>query len=151
MADDSQRPVARRSRALIVVAGAYVLLAAALLFWPTSVSRPIRGLLIALNRTYAEGDRLLEIAANVLLFIPAGWLAGTLLRRGRRWLVIVGGVLASTTVELTQAALLPDRVASPLDVLANSVGATLGMLIAVAVSWVRSRRDEAGPEVGPPR
>ncbi|MDQ7993377.1 MAG: hypothetical protein AAGC63_01760, partial [Propionicimonas sp.] len=93
MAEETQQG-RRRTRSLVIVGGLYLLGALLILLWPTTVSAPFRGFLHALREAVPYGDRLLEIGANVLLFLPAGWLAGTLVPRGRRWLVLVGGVAA---------------------------------------------------------
>ncbi len=62
-----------------------------------------------------------DIVANVLLFVPLGALAP-----GRR--TLAAGLLLSVAIETTQA-LLPPRTPSLLDVLANSLGVTLGVLL----------------------
>lgn len=69
-----------------------------------------------------------ERTANVLLFIPAGLLLCYLLPRSSRWLVWLICVGASIGVEAAQL-LLPRRDASPVDVVTNSTGAALGVLL----------------------
>lgn len=136
----------RRKTVLVVVAGIYLLGAGLILLWPTSVSAPFRGFLMALRSTVPYGDRLLEIGANVLLFLPAGWLAAVLVGRGRRWLVLLGGAAVSLTVELAQAVLLPGRVPSFRDVLANSVGVGLGVALASLLDRRRARAQPVGDD-----
>lgn len=141
----------RRARRIAIVLGTlYALAAAAILLWPTLVTAGFRSQLNLLGDVVPYGDKLLEVGANVVLFIPAGWIAGTLLPRRKWWLGLCGGVLASATAELAQALLLPGRVPSLRDVLANSLGVALGILLAVALDRRRARDGSAdpGPEPG---
>lgn len=69
-----------------------------------------------------------ERAANVLLFVPAGLLLCYLLPRTSRWLVWLLCVGVSVGVEAVQL-VLPDRDATPVDVVTNATGATLGVLL----------------------
>lgn len=73
----------------------------------------------------------LEILANVLVFVPIGILAFILLPR-RIWLLslLIGPVL-SLAIETAQRVALPHRAATITDVLANSAGAILGVVLAV--------------------
>lgn len=76
----------------------------------------------------------IEFAANVLMFVPIGLFLLLLLGR-RRWLVaVVAGALLSGAIEFAQL-FLPARVSDPRDLLANSVGALLGVLVALVVTW----------------
>lgn len=69
-----------------------------------------------------------ERTANVLLFIPAGLLLGHLLPRTSRWLVWLICVAVSLGVEAVQLP-LPGRDATPIDVVTNSAGAAIGVLL----------------------
>jgi VanZ family protein len=75
-----------------------------------------------------------ERVLNVLLFVPLGVLGALLRPRWPllRWVVL--GVALSGALETVQS-LLPDRDASPVDVLANAAGVVLG---AAAVLVTRS-------------
>lgn len=136
MASNPQQRSAWRRRMIAAIGVAYVAGAAVLLLWPTAVTGPFSSLLAALRRTVPYGDRLLEVGANVVLFVPLGWAVASLLPRGRRWLVVVGAVIVSSMVEFAQGALLPGRSASLRDVAANSLGAAIG----VGVVALRARR-----------
>lgn len=83
-----------------------------------------------------------ERAANVVLFIPAGFLLCAALPRTNRWLVWLVCASASAAVETVQYA-LPGRDSSPIDVVTNSTGAAIGVLVHVALT--RRRHDEARP------
>lgn len=131
----------RRTRVLAVVGLAYVLGAGLILLWPTSVTTGFRELLVRAADAFPYGDKLLELAANVLLFVPAGWLAAELLRGRWRLVVIPAGILVSGAIELTQALLLPGRVASYRDVLANSIGVVIGVLIGILAGRGASRQE----------
>ena len=100
-----------------------------IVLWPTRITTPFRGYLDTLRSVIPYGDTLLEIGANVALFVPIGFLAAWWLPRGRRWLGLLAGIALSTCAELAQAAFLPDRVASARDVVANSLGVLLGILL----------------------
>ena len=69
-----------------------------------------------------------EFVANIVLFVPFGVLVG-LLTRWRPWLVVLAGALTSGVIELAQLLFLPDRVADVRDVVANTLGTGLGVLI----------------------
>jgi glycopeptide antibiotics resistance protein len=80
--------------------------------------------------TYAT----LEFWANVAMFVPVGLFFLLLLGRGRWWLAIVLGVLLTCAIEFTQM-FLPTRVSDPRDILSNSVGAFVGVMVALIVTW----------------
>ncbi|KYJ97520.1 VanZ family protein [Microbacterium sp. p3-SID338] len=73
----------------------------------------------------------LEILANVVVFVPVGILAFLLLPR-RLWpLSLLVGPTLSLAIETAQYLALPHRAATVSDVLANSTGATIGIVLAV--------------------
>jgi glycopeptide antibiotics resistance protein len=91
--------------------------------------------------------------SNVALFVPFS-LLGLVVWPSRRVLAwTAAGALASTTIELVQLLLLPQRFATVSDVLANTSGALLGALIAtrMVVPLLRRKRwippDSAGSSV----
>jgi VanZ family protein len=82
-----------------------------------------------------------DFAVGMLLFVPLGILLVLLVGR-RRWLfVIVVGVLASCWIELAQGIWLGDRLSDSRDVVANTVGITLGVVVALVVTWPALHRD----------
>lgn len=87
----------------------------------------------------------LEILANILVFIPVGVLAFVLLPR-RAWLLsfLVGPAL-SLLIEVVQRLALPHRAATVTDVLANSVGATAGVALALLCTLVFAPRSSRRP------
>ena len=109
-------------------------------------------LLLAFFSRHASTDwityALLEFWANVAMFVPVGLFFLLLLGRRRWWLAIALGVLLTCGIEFAQL-WLPDRVSDPRDILANSVGAFVGVVAALIVTWpaavrrARERRLEA--------
>lgn len=69
----------------------------------------------------------IEFVANILLFVPLGFLLTAL--SPRPWWGVVLAVTVSVGVELVQV-LLPARLPSPRDVLANALGAGVGAMLA---------------------
>lgn len=82
---------------------------------------------------------LLEFSANVALFIPFGIFFVLLLGRRRWWLAILLGVATTVTIELAQL-VIPNRVSDPRDLLANSIGAIAGTLLALVLTASKARR-----------
>jgi glycopeptide antibiotics resistance protein len=76
----------------------------------------------------------LEFGSNVAMFVPVGLFFLLLLGRRRWWLAIVLGVVLTCGIEFVQQ-FLPDRVSDPRDILANSVGAFIGVVAALIVTW----------------
>lgn len=79
-----------------------------------------------------------EFTTNILAFVPIGCI-GVLAFGSHRWgWVVLLGIVASVTVELTQGLFLSARTASLADILANS----LGVLVGALACWLwRHRRD----------
>jgi len=79
---------------------------------------------------------LAEMAFNVALFVPVGLLAALLIPR-RRWpLALVAGFAFTTLIELVQVPEL-DRVSDPRDLVMNTSGAVLGVLLVLVARMVR--------------
>ncbi|MFK0403621.1 VanZ family protein [Microbacterium sp. NPDC090225] len=73
----------------------------------------------------------LEILANVLVFVPVGIFAFVLLPRPVWGLAFLVGPAISIGIEVFQRLALPHRAATVSDVIANSTGATIGVVLAV--------------------
>ena len=83
----------------------------------------------------------IEFSANILLFVPLGVLLMLILRR--RYLILPIAIVVTVAIECSQALLLDKRTPSVLDIIANTAGACLGMLIVAAVECAaRTREDE---------
>lgn len=82
----------------------------------------------------------LEVLTNVAMFVPLALLLVFALG-ARRWWIALGLCLAATVgIELVQHVMLPGRVASVKDVVANGIGAGIGVLLAVAIEAIVRRR-----------
>lgn len=89
-----------------------------------------------------------EPLANVAMFVPLGLLLPTATRL-RPWLAIGVGAAFSTLIECSQLVFLPDRVASVLDVVMNTLGAAIGAVVVLAVrARGRTADDDPGDHPG---
>lgn len=77
---------------------------------------------------------ILEFGANVAMFVPVGLFFLLLLGRRRWWVAILLGVVLTCAIEFAQM-FLPARVSDPRDIVANSVGAFVGVIAALIVTW----------------
>lgn len=132
----SLRPGARR--ALTAAAVLYLAGVALVVLWPSPVDRPEAGTIqVVFVWLHAHGlprwlgYAQLEWTSNVAFFVPFGLLA--VLLGARPWAAVLAGVAASAAAETAQALFLPERTASLMDILANSLGALVGAAIAVLV------------------
>jgi hypothetical protein len=75
----------------------------------------------------------IEFGANIVLFLPLGFLLTALWRR--QWIGFVVALVVSAGAEIAQLA-LPARTAAPRDVLANVSGALIGG----AIAWLLLHR-----------
>lgn len=132
--------------ALAIGYGAFL---AFVVFWPSPIDAPVEGLL---DRVIAELHErgvpafvdyaLIEAFANIVLFIPVGLLFGLMIPL--RWwpLALLLGPAVSVFIEVAQRYALEERYSSIQDVIANSIGATMGVFAAVILRAVVKARDE---------
>jgi glycopeptide antibiotics resistance protein len=103
---------------------------------------------------YAATDwitfNLLEFVANIAMFVPFGLFFVLLLGRGRWWLAILLGVALTLGIEFAQQ-FIPNRVSDPRDLLSNSVGATIGTVLALVLTAAKARRIRLASRVPVPR
>lgn len=83
-----------------------------------------------------------EFLANVAMFVPLGIFLVLLFGRRRWWLGILVGVGLTLAIELVQQ-VLPTRVPDPRDLVANTIGASVGVLIALVMTAGDARRVRA--------
>ncbi len=88
------------------------------------------------------GYNRLEFSANILMFIPLGFLLALLVPRKAWWLAILACGALSGGIEYTQSVFLTARFATVLDVVANTSGAVIGVVIAVCIRAVVHSRDQ---------
>ena len=110
---------------------AYLIAVAWIVFWPsadpaTSSVAWMSEVLGSLGAPAWMSGAIVEFLANIALFLPLSFLGSLLIMTWswRRWLLI--GFVASAVIELGQLAVLPDRSATVVDVVANTLGALLG-------------------------
>jgi VanZ family protein len=137
-------PSAIRSRRSLLIRFGLVLygvVLAAIAFWPVPVDSGATGLLKAISAAipWLSYD-VIEVTANILLFVPFGILLALVLPR-RRWAVLPIAFAATLLIEFSQALFLSERTPSIRDVVANLIGAAIGLAIVLLVER-RSRRSD---------
>lgn len=134
------------------LASLYVACVAFMVFWPTHVDSGDTGKIIArfLSAGHAQGwlpawfgYGQAEWLSNVVMFIPGGALFTWLLRPVRSWLIPLGGLACTLTIESVQY-FMPGRTSSPLDVLANFLGCVIGWVFCSSLLKIRSKRNING-------
>lgn len=120
--------------------GTYLLGLGLIALWPVPVDR---GASEFLTRSLLQLHRwgvppwfnysTVEMASNVILFLPLGALVTRILGARLWWGGVAVGFLLSVLVELAQLVFLPARFASVVDVAANTAGALVGALWALLV------------------
>ena len=105
-------------------------------FWPTPVDKPIQGTLSAFfiyihNHGFPAwlDYQVVESTANVAMFIPLGLLIALALSQKAWWLQAGFGALVSTCLELGQMLFLTARYPSLVDVVTNSLGCLIGIVL----------------------
>ena len=92
-----------------------------------------------------------EFLANIALFVPVGVFV-LLLFGSRLWWVAVAASIALTSAIETAQRSIPGRVPDPRDVVANSIGALIGVALALVLtlpSTLRRRRRRAARTPAP--
>ncbi|MGY1771894.1 VanZ family protein [Blastococcus sp. SYSU D00813] len=127
-------------RAARIALALYLLAGAAITLGPTPAGLFGTGNRAARDLTDgALSSAAIEAGANVLLFVPVGFLLCAAFPAVRRvWLWALCAA-ASASIELYQYA-FPGRDASLRDLVMNSLGAALGVALEWAVTKVRARR-----------
>ena len=143
----------RRSKARTSIGGvllaAYVIVILLATMWPTPLDAgygaAIEKVLAVVHRNGVPewfGYNKLEFSANVAMFLPLGFLAALLLPARVWWLALILCPALSVAIELTQAVFLAARFATITDVISNSIGAVIGILIAVLLRAAVYERDQ---------
>lgn len=131
-----QRAQGRGIRLLLIYGAMLALIA----FWPVPVDRGAAGLLRTITRTVPWLTYgVIETTANVLLFVPLGMLLALALPL-HRGLVVPIALATTLVIESGQALLLTQRTPSLRDIVANVIGAMVGLAVVHVVQW-RSRRE----------
>ncbi|HTH05531.1 MAG TPA: VanZ family protein, partial [Ilumatobacteraceae bacterium] len=82
------------------------------------------------------GSGWIEFGANILMFVPLGFLLSLLFRRP--WVGVVLAVVLSAVAEVAQI-IIPSRQPTLRDILANTLGAALGAALAWLIVLRRGR------------
>ena len=80
-----------------------------------------------------------EFTANIIMFTPLGFFLALVLPTTRTWVGIVALPLMSGVIEASQFLFLPSRYPTVSDLVANSLGGWLGLLVGFGVMQVISR------------
>lgn len=125
----------------------YLVILTFIAFWPSPVDKPVASdLAVLLDFLHRRGVPewlnygFVEAFANVLLFAPAGLLLALTLPRKRWWQLLALGTAVSGTAELGQSLFLPHRFSSWQDILMNTLGVGVGLLLAALIKRVPPRR-----------
>ena len=147
----SQAPGRARWTLCGVLLAVYFGLVLVILLWP---NQPQRSLASFLNRTVGFLHSIgvpksfdlpaLEFTGNIVMFVPLGLLIALAVPRRGFALVLVAIPAFSGLLELSQAMLIPERLGSLRDVLANTVGGYLGALLARAIRMRAARSGSPG-------
>ncbi|WP_109210456.1 MULTISPECIES: VanZ family protein [Microbacterium] len=115
----------RGIRLLLVYGMALALIA----FWPTPVDRGAAGLLRTISRAvpWLTYD-VIEMTANIVLFVPLGILLALALPL-HRGLVLPIALATTLVIESCQALFLTERTPSLRDIVANVLGASIGLAL----------------------
>ncbi|MDJ1114480.1 VanZ family protein [Microbacterium dauci] len=134
---------APRTRIALIALAVYAAALALIAFWPVPVDSGAGPLLALITEVFPPLTHpRVEFAANILLFVPLGVLLSLIDRRATLPIAFATTVV----IECVQAVALAARTPSLLDVLANLLGAGIGLLVVVAVDRHRHRRtDRADP------
>lgn len=87
------------------------------------------------------GYNKLEFTANILMFVPLGFLLGLALGRKVWWLTLVLIPTFAGGIEFVQGIALDERVSTLQDVAANTIGGYLGLLLALIMRAMIYARD----------
>ena len=127
----------------------YLALVIAVTMSPTPIDRgyesAIERVLSVLHRNGVPtwfGYNKLEFSANVVMFVPIGFLAALAMPARLWWISLVICPALSGVIEYIQGALLEQRFSTILDVAANSIGSVVGVAAAVALRALVYHRDQ---------
>ncbi|MBH0025283.1 VanZ family protein [Salinibacterium sp. NG22] len=80
----------------------------------------------------------LEFVANIALFVPLGLFFVLLVGKRRWWLALGLAVILTSGIEWVQQ-FIPSRVSDVRDIVSNSLGATIGVVVTLSVAAARER------------
>ncbi|MDF2444304.1 MAG: hypothetical protein JWR01_2507 [Subtercola sp.] len=136
----------RRHPVLTAFTVAYLGLVAWITLGPQPLDDRAEGLLYRALRVFGRHastdwityDRV-EFIANIAMFVPVGLFLLLLLGRRQWWLAILIGFVMTVAIEVAQLG-IPGRVSDLRDVVSNTSGATLGVLVGLVLTAGAARR-----------
>lgn len=81
----------------------------------------------------------IEFLANIGMFVPLGVFLLLLVGARLWWVAFAAGVVLTSMIESLQRS-IPGRVSDPRDVVANSLGMFVGIVLALLLTWPATRR-----------
>jgi len=140
VATQHTRTVLHRHPFLSVLTGGYLLFVAWLTLTPQPIGPDQEAFILRVldglhRRGYAQSidfDRL-EFLANIALFVPIGIFLLLLFGAGGWWLAAIGSFAMTAFIETAQQA-IPGRVSDERDLIANTIGALIGIAIALILT-----------------
>lgn len=85
----------------------------------------------------------LEFSMNIVMFVPLGFFLTLVFAARWQWAALILLPLISVAIEGSQLLFLAGRYATVNDVIANSVGGWIGMIVAVVLRLIVHARDRA--------
>ncbi|ALX65607.1 VanZ family protein [Microbacterium sp. XT11] len=133
------------STLLLIVYAAFVLVVT---MWPHPKQLEFDGIASRLLRALHNvgvpewfGYDKLEFTANIGMFVPLGFLLGLALARRAWWVALFLLPAFSGAIEFAQGIALEERVSTVFDVLANTIGGYVGLLLAMILRAMIYARD----------
>ena len=80
-----------------------------------------------------------EFLSNVAMFVPIGIFFVLLFGRRLWFMSVISGVLLTLTIEFAQR-FIPGRISDVRDLVANSLGTAVGVLLALVLTQAKARR-----------
>lgn len=116
-------------------------------FWPTPVDKPVLGTLTTvLKHLHGVGVprwidyHFVESSANVVMFIPLGFLAAMAFPTKPWWHLAAIGLAASLCMEFGQLLFISARYSSVADVVTNTCGAVIGITSARLLARIKASK-----------
>jgi VanZ family protein len=131
---------------LSLISGAYLAFVGWLTLTPEPIGRDQQDLILRIldalhRRGYAESIDYarLEFLANIALFVPIGVFLLLLFGAGGWWVAAIGSFAMTAFIETAQQK-IPGRVSDDRDLVANTIGALIGIALALVLTMPATLR-----------
>lgn len=112
---------------------------------PTSAVSGLSEIMLWLGiPTWLADGAVVEFWLNIILFVPLGFLSALIWPRVRLWGWVLAGFLLSSSLEWIQLQLLAERSSTSRDIIANTLGMTLGAALIATGRMLDATASEAG-------